>query len=294
MILSRLSPLPIALSAVFLLQQSSLAQSAGSFGIDFRNATWTHPTASGGTVTQTGWAKEPSKTTGYTSGSTVFANGTRLDVTTRFFGTAKAGTDNFTFDAVNTNGFSFQNAGTGDVNGNDANGNVLLINYQRIDFSFSDRISMDFLRIGDIDTNSSSGTQTWRDTVAVGLWNVAPSVSPPATPGTLIDPVITFSNPTNLRKSTTSTGLDYVFADKIGNFTAPSPSPPNDPSTATFEYDSNFVSGFSIYFWNRGTGTGSSTKHAVVLEGNSFTPVPEPSTACLLALGLLAAIRRRR
>ena len=270
------------------------AHGAQTFNIDFRNASWNHNTVSG-LVTSNGWGRPSPTAAGYNSGFTQVAPGVTLTVSSQFFGTASPGPENFTLDPVNTPGFAFQNAGTGDTNfTNDAFGRTVLNNYQRIDFRFSTPVTMNSLRISDIDTSStiSGNGYAWRDTVGLELWqrNV------PIVPGTGIDPTITLSNPSNLQQSITSGGLPYTYANLPGNTTAPNPAPLNDPSTATFTAAALPVDGFSIYLWNRGMGTGS--KHAVVLQatGNTLTVVPEVSVSVLSIAGMvgLIATRRRR
>lgn len=264
-----------------------------TISIDFRNGAWEHETSPGVFQTFTGWQKPAGSTRGYTSGRTTFSGGTVLNVSTRFFGTAQPGPNNFTVDAVNTPGFSFQNLGTGDTNPNvDGNGRTILQNYQRIDFAFSRKVSMGILRLSDIDTSGTGGPtgQAWRDTVGLELWNGMV----PAVPGSGIDPTITLGPGSFLRTGITAGGLPFAFADTIGNTATSNPAPPNDPSTASFSYNQDFVDGFSVYLWNRGMGTGS--QHAVVLQatGSEFNVIPEPSAMVMVVGALVMGCGRRR
>ncbi|BDS07993.1 hypothetical protein NT6N_30330 [Oceaniferula spumae] len=267
---------------------------AQTFSIDFRDGTWMHDTPSGVVISH-GWGKPSNTTQGYTQGISEVAPGTFLTVKTQFFGTASAGADNFRLDPSNTPGFAFQNAGTGDTNFSvDSNGNTILQNYQRIDFSFSTAVLLDSLRILDIDTASSTGatTQAWRDTVAVELWNG----SGPLAPGLNIDPSITLpGSPSRLLQGVTSNGLPYAYANTLGNTSTSNPGQPNDPSSAVYSLSTDAVDGFSLYLWNRGRGSGG--KHAVVLQasGSQLRVVPEPSSLSLFAITIsMIALRRSR
>ncbi len=289
----KLQALSGVLVATLVIGFGSSKLQGQNVNIDFRSGIWEHETSAGVFQSYNGWQKKPGSTQGYATGRTTFTGGTTLSVKTQFFGTAKAGPNNFTLDAVNTRGFSFQNLGTGDTNKKvDANGRTILENYQRIDFTFSNKVSMDTLRLSDVDTSGTGGptTQAWRDTVGLELWNG----SVPVLPGTGIDPQIFLPSMTNLKSNITSGGLPFAYADVVGNTTAVNPAPANDPSTATFSYNQSFVDGFSIYLWNRGGGTGS--QHAVVLQasGSSLTVVPEPSATGLLAFAATLLLARRR
>ena len=251
-----------------------------NFAINFRTGIWDH-SALGRPVSSSGWAVNGATNRGYDQGTTFFSEANlSLTVQSRFFGGAAPGVDNFRLDPINTPGFAFQNAGTGDKN------TTSLLNYQRIDFSFSSPVTMDFLELRDIDTSSSSGTQAWRDATGLELWYG----TPPATPGLGIKPDITRYSPTNLTVDTTQYALPHTYATTLGNTQS------SDRSAAIFEYDGQAVDGFSVYLWNRGAGTGG--KHGIVLQaaGNRFiAQVPEPAGGLLLAMGGgMLFLRRRR
>lgn len=272
--------------------------SHAAFTIDFRDGVWDH-SAVGGPSASNGWAAPtPSNlnTPGYSAGVTEVETGVFLNVTRTFVGSASTGPNNFRLDPVNTPGFAFQNAGTGDTNPQVTTAlgvQTVLTNYQRIDFSFSQKVTLDQLRIGDIDTATSTGTnsQAWRDTVALELWQG----SAPTIPGTAIEPNISLAPSTRLALGSTTNGLPFAFASQLGNTsTSNNPILASNTSAATFSYDLEGVDGFSIYLWNRGQGTGG--QHAIVLQadGSALTVVPEPSSALLLPLAALVILKRRR
>lgn len=285
----RILPSSLGLSLLGMMSSSA------AFLIDFRDGTWDH-SAVGGPASSTGWAKPTSTTQGYTSGVTEIETGVFLTVTTQFLGTANPGTNNFRLDPVNTPGFAFQNRNTGDRNSEVEVGGVMqtqLLNYQRIDFRFSEKVTLDLLRVGDIDTATSSGSQVFRDTVALELWQGAA----PTTPGTGIEPTITLAPASRLSLGETTEGMNFAYATTLGNTeTSNNPILAENTSAATFEYDRTGVDGFSVYLWNRGQATGIGN-HAVVLqaEGSQITVVPEPTTTvCLLGSALAFGFVRRR
>jgi len=205
----------------FLFCLISTYSQASVFSIDFRNGTWDH-SAVGGPDSSTGWATtsmtNPTSTRGYSSGTTQVQPGLSLTVRSQFLGTARTGINNLTLDAPNSLGFGFQNSGTGDKNPTvNGSGLTILQNYQRIDFFFSEKVSLDFLQIGDIDTATGTGSQSWRDAVGLELWNGASALSAGLglTP-TIITPAPTGSQ-TRLLTSTTTTGLVFAYANTIGN-----------------------------------------------------------------------------
>ncbi|MGE9269695.1 MAG: hypothetical protein ACQKBU_02745 [Verrucomicrobiales bacterium] len=268
---------------------------SAAFSIDFRNGIWDHSSV-GGPSSSVGWGSPTGSSTGYSSGISEIETGVFVTVTSQFFGTASTGPNNLTLDPVNTPGFAIQNAGLGDTNPESSiNGQLQtsLLNYQRIDFSFSTPVILDILRIGDIDTSTSSGTQLWRDTVALELWND----SAPSTPGTGIQPTLTLAENSYLSLGVTTTGMPFAWATTLGNtLTSNNPILDTNASAVTYSYSNeDGVDGFSLYLWNRGQGTGN--QHAVVLqaEGSLVSVIPEPSSAMLtLTLPVIMLRRRRR
>lgn len=278
----------LAAASVFVL-----APAQAAFFIDFRNGVWDH-SAIGGPSSSNGWAVNPSTNRGYASGTAEIDTGVFLTVSSTFIGTAQPGTSNFKLDPVNTPGFAFQNRGTGDRNTtiDPVTGRILLENYQKITFTFSAPVIMDFLQLADIDTATSSGSQTWRDAVGVEYWNG----SAPTDPGSGINAEITHLG-SRLVSAQSARGLNYAWANTLGNTTTSNPASATDASSVTFSSSGEAIDGFSVYFWNRGTAANGG-QHGIVLQaqGNrlQLAPVPEPTSLALVALSTLAGLTRRK
>lgn len=265
--------------------------SYGAFSIDFTNGIWTSTAG-----TTTGWptAGVKSGQSGYvaspTTASSVLDAGTGLSVTvsSAFFGTAAAGPNNLKLNPPNTNGFTFQNAGTGDLN----TGNTLN-NYQRINFTFSNKVRVDLLNLEDIDRSSSAANPQWVDAATVQLWNGAPTAF-----GAGINPDVSKATTSNLTivpvgqpAGNSRFGVPYVFASTGANTV-------NSDTASIASYTSDAeIDGFSIFFWNQRSATGGQHGIAIRAVGNEVSPVPEPSAFALIG-GVLAfsfvALRRRR
>ena len=247
-----------------------------AFMLEFINGTWDHSSV-GGPTNSNGWAVVPGTTAGYTQGVQEVEPGVFATVTSSVSGTAQRSAFNFSSGNALTTGFAISNLGLNDDNG------AALINYHRVDVAFSSPVTIDALTVGDIDTATGTGLQTWKDAVALELWNG----SAPVSPGDGIQPTVSFSANTNLQLNTTSYPIQFVDALTLGNTVS------DARSTAT--YSSNAViDGLSLYLWDTGRSN-TNGRHAITLSaaGASFETVPEPSAASLVGLAVVGLVLRR-
>jgi hypothetical protein len=265
--MTRLVP-PIAVALALVTARAGAATTTLSFVTD----TWTN-----GSSTQTGYLD------GATSGK-VSKDGVTLTFSSSIAGTADPSTRNLSFvPYLNPRGF---NMGTQD-DANDLSG--MLLNYQRWDFSFSQPVLLRSLGIDDIDADREdlSIGDGFRDAIAAEAFegqNFGPV-------GSGVDADFHANLGANLSLGIISAGsgqtLNYVISGPAGN-------PNNAPGDRAYiNFGNTPIQSFSIYAFSDRDNAHRVSLFQSLLQVQTVTVVPEPSSA-LLAFAALPLLARRR
>lgn len=236
--------------------------------VSYDTSSWDH-----GSGNQTGWND------GELSGTTT-VDGVSLTVSSSRFGTAAYTADHLSrINETFFTGFAFQlDPATTDQNSGS------LTNYARIDFSFSDFVSLDNYTLTDVDRTNSN----WFDVVAVEGF----TSSTPGAVGSGTGASYSFESPTNMQ---TDTLLGLFAARPRSNTGNVQNTAPNDVNVSV----ASPIQSFSLYYWNFNNTDSTANTQTIGTRGNQFsvssiTVVPEPKLGIVLVSGFIMTVASRR